>query len=97
MENAPDDFEHDSLLQFEKNPVPITSFDYTGDEPIYRLMIPLIAEESCLKCHLDQGYQIGDIRGGLSVLIPVSEMVSSLANSRRALILSALSIVSPWL
>jgi hypothetical protein len=46
LENAPDDFEHDSLLQFERNPIPITGFDRTGDEPIYRLMIPLIVEES---------------------------------------------------
>ncbi|MCP4182168.1 MAG: DUF3365 domain-containing protein, partial [Hyphomicrobiales bacterium] len=93
-ENAPDDFEHDTLVQFERDPVPITSIDRSGDEPVYRSMIPLIVEESCLKCHQDQGYQIGDVRGGLSVLIPLSEMDLSLANSRRALIFAAISIVS---
>lgn len=93
-ENAPDDFEHDSLLQFERNPTPITAFDRAGNESIYRLMIPLIVEESCLKCHADQGYQIGDVRGGLSVLIPATDLESSLHNSRRALILAAFSIVS---
>ena len=94
LENAPDDFEHDSLIQFEKNPVSITSFDRSGEEPVYRLMIPLIVEESCLRCHADQGYQIGDVRGGLSVLVPVTEMEASLTDNRRALILAALSIVS---
>ncbi|MBE9523454.1 MAG: DUF3365 domain-containing protein [Chloroflexi bacterium] len=93
-ENAPDDFEHKALLQFEKNPVPITSIDRSGDEPAYRLMIPLMVKESCLDCHDDQGYQAGDVRGGLSVLVPINEMELSLSNSRRALTLSAFSIVS---
>lgn len=30
-------------------------------------MAPLVTEESCLKCHRDQGYQVGDILGGISV------------------------------
>jgi len=64
IENAPDDFEHKALIQFEDNPVPITSIDRSGDEPVYRLMIPLMIKESCLACHDDQDYQPGDVRGG---------------------------------
>ncbi|MEN8171445.1 MAG: DUF3365 domain-containing protein [Chloroflexota bacterium] len=94
LENAPDDFEHSALIKFEESPVPITSIDRSGDEPVYRMMIPLMVKESCLACHDDQGYQAGDVRGGLSVLVPISEMELSLANSRRALILAAFSIVS---
>ena len=41
LENVPDDFEHEALLQFEKQPDPIASIDRTGEEPVYRLMIPL--------------------------------------------------------
>lgn len=92
-ENMPDNFEHDALSQFEYAPVPVSSFESFGDEPVYRLMIPLMVQESCLECHKDQGYEIGDVRGGLSVLIPTSEMEASLANSRRVLVFSALSIV----
>ena len=92
-ENTPDDFETRALQQFEEKPEPVTSIDRTGDEPAYRLMIPLEVKESCLECHAEQGYQEGDIRGGLSVLIPVSEMDESLAKSRRILALSALSSV----
>jgi two-component system, NarL family, nitrate/nitrite sensor histidine kinase NarX len=92
-ENAPDSFEHDSLVQFEVEPEPITSIDRNGDEPVYRLMVPLKIQESCLECHTDQGYQVGDIRGGLSVIVPVSEMDASLANSRRMLTFSAIGIV----
>ena len=92
-ENAPDNFEHHALMQFDEVPEPITAIDRSGDEPVYRLMIPLKVEESCLECHYDQGYQIGDIRGGLSVLVPISQMDASLAKTRRILIFSALSIV----
>lgn len=93
-ENAPDVFEHDALLQFEEDQVPVTSFEHVDDEPVYRFMIPLTTDTSCLECHQDQGYQVGDVRGGLSVLVPVQEMEQSLANSRRVLIFSAISIVS---
>ena len=33
----------------------------------YRYMAPLKVEKSCLTCHADQGYKVGDIRGGISV------------------------------
>jgi len=32
-----------------------------------RYMAPLRVEEPCLKCHAEQGYKLGDIRGGISV------------------------------
>ncbi len=93
-ENTPDNFEHDALIQFEEEAVPIAAVDRTGSEPVYRLMIPLKVQESCLECHDTEGYQTGDIRGGLSVLIPINEMDASLASSRRILSLSAISLVS---
>lgn len=31
----------------------------------YRYMAPLITEQACMSCHSHQGYQIGDIRGGI--------------------------------
>jgi diguanylate cyclase (GGDEF)-like protein len=30
-------------------------------------MAPLVTQESCLICHEKQGYQVGDIRGGISI------------------------------
>ena len=93
-DNAPDNFEHDALLQFDKMPEPITTIDRSGEEPVYRLMIPLKVEESCLKCHADQGYKTGDVRGGLSVLVPISEMDASLAKSRKILVVSAFGSIS---
>ena len=34
-------------------------------------MAPLITDNSCLRCHAEQGYQEGDIRGGISVYLPL--------------------------
>ena len=44
---------------------------------VYRYMAPLITKESCLKCHAEQGYKAGDVRGGISVTIPFSKNNSS--------------------
>ena len=33
-------------------------------------MAPLITEKSCLQCHSKQGYNEGDVRGGISVTLP---------------------------
>ena len=93
-DNAPDSFEHDALVHFEEEFEPVASFDRTGDQPFYRLMIPLEVKESCLECHAAQGYQVGDVRGGLSVMVSTKEMDTALQRSRRMLTFSAIGIVS---
>lgn len=42
----------------------------------YRYMAPLITQKSCLQCHGDQGYKIGDIRGGISITLPYNRYAS---------------------
>jgi PAS domain S-box-containing protein len=39
-----------------------------------RLMRPLVTEENCLSCHAEQGYEVGEIRGGISVSIPMTSL-----------------------
>jgi len=36
-----------------------------------RYLNPLFVKKSCLKCHASQGYEIGDVRGAVSVAIPM--------------------------
>ena len=92
-ENAPDSFEQEALVHFETDFEPVASLERTGSEPFYRLMIPLEVKASCLECHADQGYQVGDVRGGLSVMVSTQKMDASLQESRRFLTLSAVGIV----
>ena len=40
----------------------------------YRYLAPLVADASCLECHGDQGYEVGDVRGALSVSIPMDDV-----------------------
>ncbi len=44
--------------------------NWDHDARTYYYMAPLITQESCLVCHARQGYKVGDIRGGISVIFP---------------------------
>jgi serine phosphatase RsbU (regulator of sigma subunit) len=40
-------------------------------------MRPLVTEKGCLACHAAQGYKEGEIRGGISVSVPIKPLWSS--------------------
>lgn len=44
----------------------------------FRYMSSVWVQESCLDCHLEQGYKVGDLRGGLSVSIPTDGVLADL-------------------
>jgi class 3 adenylate cyclase len=71
-ENAPDIWETQALKAFEQGVEEVSSIEGVGGEPCMRLMRPLITEVGCMKCHAKQGYKVGDIRGGISVAVPMS-------------------------
>ena len=71
-ENAPDRWEKEALESFErgnKKSVALAEFD---DGQYLRFMQPVITKKECLKCHGQQGYEVGDIRGGISVSVPMA-------------------------
>jgi diguanylate cyclase (GGDEF)-like protein/PAS domain S-box-containing protein len=70
-ENAPDEWEKESLKQFMKGVKEVTAVVNLDGEPYLRLMRPFLTEKGCLKCHAHQGYRVGDIRGGISVSSPM--------------------------
>ncbi|MCX7156596.1 MAG: response regulator [Rhodocyclales bacterium] len=69
-ENAPDDWERRALDAFARGEKEIASIEPIGSETYLRFMRPLITDQPCLKCHEKQGYEAGDIRGGISVSLP---------------------------
>jgi len=92
--NVPDDFERRGLIDFEGGVTEIIDVDTGPDGRILRYMAPLKVEKSCLECHAHQGYQVGDIRGGLSISIPIGWVYDSIAANNRMLIgIAALTIV----
>ncbi len=72
--NAADEWETTALKRFETDMDSVDIFLRSEGELIYRKMIPLITKKGCLKCHARQGYKEGDIRGGLSVTFPVTQL-----------------------
>lgn len=65
--NAADRWEKNALERFEKGADEVQEVYLVDGQPHLRLMSPLITKQDCLKCHEDQGYKIGDVRGGISV------------------------------
>lgn len=72
--NRPDPWEAAGLRSFEKGVKEVSSVEKIGDQDYMRLMHPFITEKDCLKCHAAQGYQEGDIRGGISISIPMGPL-----------------------
>jgi len=70
-QNAPDIWETSALMAFQtKGQKEFYDYQNIGGTDSFRYMAPLITTESCLQCHAKQGYQVGDIRGGISVTFP---------------------------
>ena len=71
--NAPTQWEADALRSFEDGSR-AEYYETNGGEgaEMFRYMAPLVTQQSCLKCHEKQGYQLGDIRGGISISFPVN-------------------------
>ena len=74
-ENAPDAWETQALHAFEQGKTEVSMVVKTGGQSFLRLMRPFVVQEGCLKCHAAQGYKIGDIRGGISVTMPVPQLM----------------------
>ena len=81
--NKPDPWEEDALRRFElgeSEPSEVTSI---GGVPYVRIMKPFKVEEPCLVCHAHQGYRVGDIRGGISISVPLKPHLAVAAAERR--------------
>ena len=77
--STPDPWEHDSLVAFEAGVAERWETTVSGGVPMLRYMRPLITDATCLQCHARQGYAIGDIRGAVSVIVPVAKSRSQAA------------------
>lgn len=70
-DNTPDPWERKALESFERGDKEFVEMVNGADGVTLRLMRPLMVQEECLKCHVHQGYSVGDVRGGMGVSIPM--------------------------
>lgn len=78
-ENLADDWEADALARFEAGEREVLALVEGAEEgrgPVHRYMAPLVVREPCLQCHAEQGYVLGDIRGGISVTMPAGVLIA---------------------
>ncbi|MGK5092540.1 response regulator [Deltaproteobacteria bacterium TL4] len=73
-ENKADAWETEALRSFEKGKTEVSSIVSVKGRLYMRLMRPLVTEKGCLKCHENQGYQEGDVRGGISISVPMEPL-----------------------
>ncbi|MBS1127767.1 MAG: sensor histidine kinase response regulator, Cache 1, and sensory box, partial [Nitrospirae bacterium] len=86
--NRPDAWEETALKEFERGVKELSSETTLSDEPYMRIMRPFMTEEACLKCHGHQGYKVGDIRGGISISVPLRPHFEAEAKEQKTLLMS---------
>lgn len=85
--NSPDSWETGALQQFEQGAKEVAGVEAREDgSRYYRFMKPMVTEQACLKCHDHQGYKVGDIRGGISVTVPIDEALAQVEAEEQRLI-----------
>ena len=93
-ENRPDQWERNALKDFEAGEKEVSGVDVIDGRDYFRLMRPFVVEQSCMKCHAQQGYKIGQIRGGISSSIPMEPLY---AVARRTGLRLALVHLGIWI
>lgn len=93
-DNRPDEFERTALIEFEKGGLKESSrIEQIGSKSFYRYIAPLYIEPPCLDCHTRQGYKTGDVRGALSIAIPMDFSYSILRTERGGMVLTGITTI----
>ena len=87
-DNIPDEWEIKALEGFESGKGAISEITTIGGLPYMRLMSPYITEERCLGCHEHQGYDVGDIRGGMSISVPMQPYYEAAASAKEIIVMT---------
>ena len=94
-ENAPDPWERKALEAFERGARHYSEVLIEQGQPILRFMGVFLVETSCLSCHAHQNYRSGDVRGGISVTVPVGSGTTPIGLTHRGI--SLLAVIAFWM
>ncbi len=95
--NAPDPWERAALESFVEGPgsqAVATVVENDDGAKTLHMLRPLYTEEGCLQCHSAQGYKLGELRGGLVVMMPVTPFFIAV---REALSVELVVLFLVWL
>lgn len=82
-DNKPDAFEQSVLTGSEEHANGSWIIDRSRPEPLFRFVHRVKVERPCLSCHAQQGYREGDIRGGVSIVIPAGDLLLGMRQNAR--------------
>ena len=92
--NAPDAFEKQALEKFERREGEFSRLEYpSGKPPVFRYLVPMKADQTCLECHRTQGYKVGSIVGAVSISIQVDTILREARTSKILLIVAAILVL----
>jgi hemerythrin-like metal-binding protein len=83
--NKPDPWELKALKLFDKGVPEVTEQADIDGNPYIRLIRPMVMTEGCMMCHGQLGFKVGDIRGGVSVSIPLTPYLIAAESSKQTL------------
>lgn len=87
-QNAPYPWEAQALRGFEQGQKEASIRVEKEGRPFLRLMRPLPYEASCQACHAQQGYEVGQVRGGISVELPLEHILAAQRQQGNLLLLT---------
>ncbi|MDO8880297.1 MAG: diguanylate cyclase [Coriobacteriia bacterium] len=97
-DNAPDEWERSGLVEFDRGAEEYWAVAEENDTRLFRYMRPLIVDESCLSCHGESGYEVGDVRGAISIRLPHQATAAALEETRiRLVAIAAVILAVSWL
>lgn len=75
--NRANAWEEKALRYLQANPSKSDFFELQnkGESENIHMMIPMFVDKSCLKCHSEFDNKIGDIRGGISISVPLKAFI----------------------
>lgn len=94
--NKPDKFENRGLTYLEENPEENYYSELNRVNSELKFIGKLPVTDACMKCHAEQGYKVGDIRGGISVTLDAKnyyELFDFMKNVEVFVILVAIMIL----
>ncbi len=93
-DNRPDEWQRKALRLFAEGQGELVEQTLIDGEPYLRYMKPMYMTEGCVKCHGILGYKEGDLRGGVSVSIPLLPYMQGSAETRQGILVTHAGI---WL
>ncbi len=81
--NKPDTWETKALRAFEEGKTEVSEITEINGLSYMRVLRPYMTEEGCLKCHGYQGYKVGDIRGAMSIAVPMQPYYAAATTTAR--------------